>query len=105
MCVPRQPSLHACVDHVFLSQVRQAAFQSLGPFISTFANPSSSGQYFKDEGKSSEDLSAEDKDRYNIKTLYYICKKHSHYFTTNIFESEMFYSFLFKYLFVMSSVS
>ncbi|XP_021509219.1 serine/threonine-protein phosphatase 4 regulatory subunit 1 isoform X2 [Meriones unguiculatus] len=43
--------------------VRQAAFQSLGPFISTFANPSSSGQYFKDEGKSSEDLSAEDKDR------------------------------------------
>ncbi|XP_051010406.1 serine/threonine-protein phosphatase 4 regulatory subunit 1 [Acomys russatus] len=43
--------------------VRQAAFQSLGPFISTFANPSSSGQYFKDESKSSEDLSAEDKDR------------------------------------------
>ncbi|XP_073535139.1 serine/threonine-protein phosphatase 4 regulatory subunit 1 isoform X2 [Phyllobates terribilis] len=29
--------------------VRQAAFQSLGPFISTFANPSSSGQYFKEE--------------------------------------------------------
>ncbi|XP_075389326.1 serine/threonine-protein phosphatase 4 regulatory subunit 1 isoform X2 [Tenrec ecaudatus] len=35
--------------------VRQAAFQSLGPFISTFANPSSSGQHFKEEGKSSED--------------------------------------------------
>ncbi|XP_038938906.1 serine/threonine-protein phosphatase 4 regulatory subunit 1 isoform X2 [Rattus norvegicus] len=35
--------------------VRQAAFQSLGPFISTFANPSSSGQCFKDESKSSED--------------------------------------------------
>uniref|UniRef100_G3T977 Protein phosphatase 4 regulatory subunit 1 n=1 Tax=Loxodonta africana TaxID=9785 RepID=G3T977_LOXAF len=35
--------------------VRQAAFQSLGPFISTFANPSSSGQYFKEESKSSED--------------------------------------------------
>ncbi|XP_018123380.1 serine/threonine-protein phosphatase 4 regulatory subunit 1 isoform X2 [Xenopus laevis] len=29
--------------------VRQAAFQSLGPFISTFANPSSYGQYFKEE--------------------------------------------------------
>ncbi|XP_017654061.1 serine/threonine-protein phosphatase 4 regulatory subunit 1 [Nannospalax galili] len=43
--------------------VRQAAFQSLGPFISTFANPSSSGQYFKDESKSSEDLTAEDKNR------------------------------------------
>uniref|UniRef100_A0A8C6YQY7 Serine/threonine-protein phosphatase 4 regulatory subunit 1 n=1 Tax=Nothoprocta perdicaria TaxID=30464 RepID=A0A8C6YQY7_NOTPE len=35
--------------------VRQAAFQSLGPFISTFANPSSSGQYFKEED---EDLSS-----------------------------------------------
>ncbi|KAM4687056.1 serine/threonine-protein phosphatase 4 regulatory subunit 1 [Amazona ochrocephala] len=36
--------------------VRQAAFQSLGPFISTFANPSSSGQYFKEEdGKTPED--------------------------------------------------
>ncbi|KAB0378331.1 hypothetical protein FD755_009909 [Muntiacus reevesi] len=41
--------------------VRQAAFQSLGPFISTFANPSSSGQYFKEENKSSEDISVEDK--------------------------------------------
>lgn len=30
-------------------QVRQAAFQSLGPFISTFANPSSSGQFFREE--------------------------------------------------------
>ncbi|OXB66464.1 hypothetical protein ASZ78_007514 [Callipepla squamata] len=37
-------------------KVRQAAFQSLGPFISTFANPSSSGQYFKEEDdKNSED--------------------------------------------------
>ncbi|XP_060099996.1 serine/threonine-protein phosphatase 4 regulatory subunit 1 isoform X1 [Heteronotia binoei] len=36
--------------------VRQAAFQSLGPFISTFANPSSSGQFFKEEEcKNSED--------------------------------------------------
>ncbi|XP_032323001.1 serine/threonine-protein phosphatase 4 regulatory subunit 1 isoform X2 [Camelus ferus] len=43
--------------------VRQAAFQSLGPFISTFANPSSSGQYFKEESKSSEDASVEDKNR------------------------------------------
>lgn len=43
--------------------VRQAAFQSLGPFISTFANPSSSGQYFKEESKSSEDMSVEDKNR------------------------------------------
>ncbi|XP_012930723.2 serine/threonine-protein phosphatase 4 regulatory subunit 1 [Heterocephalus glaber] len=42
--------------------VRQAAFQSLGPFISTFANPSSSGQYFKEESKNSEDIS-EDKNR------------------------------------------
>ncbi|XP_013370831.1 PREDICTED: serine/threonine-protein phosphatase 4 regulatory subunit 1 [Chinchilla lanigera] len=41
--------------------VRQAAFQSLGPFISTFANPSSSGQYFKEESKSSEEDVSEDK--------------------------------------------
>ncbi|XP_052398226.1 serine/threonine-protein phosphatase 4 regulatory subunit 1-like isoform X1 [Carassius gibelio] len=33
--------------------VRQAAFQSLGPFISTFAGPSSSsGQFFRDEERS-----------------------------------------------------
>ncbi|KAJ7332090.1 hypothetical protein JRQ81_014270 [Phrynocephalus forsythii] len=30
--------------------VRQAAFQSLGPFISTFANPSSAGLYIRDDG-------------------------------------------------------
>ncbi|XP_016287174.1 serine/threonine-protein phosphatase 4 regulatory subunit 1 isoform X3 [Monodelphis domestica] len=41
--------------------VRQAAFQSLGPFISTFANPSSSGQYFKEENKNSEDIVLEEK--------------------------------------------
>uniref|UniRef100_A0A8C0GF14 Serine/threonine-protein phosphatase 4 regulatory subunit 1 n=1 Tax=Chelonoidis abingdonii TaxID=106734 RepID=A0A8C0GF14_CHEAB len=36
--------------------VRQAAFQSLGPFISTFANPSSSGHFFKEEeSKNTED--------------------------------------------------
>ncbi|KAL1770754.1 serine serine/threonine-protein phosphatase 4 regulatory subunit 1 isoform X2 [Sigmodon hispidus] len=43
--------------------VRQAAFQSLGPFISTFANASTSGQRFKDEGKGSEDVSAADNHR------------------------------------------
>ncbi|KAJ8277561.1 hypothetical protein GJAV_G00076640 [Gymnothorax javanicus] len=31
--------------------VRQAAFQSLGQFISTFASPSSVGQYFREEEK------------------------------------------------------
>jgi len=51
--------------------VRQAAFQSLGPFISTFANPSSSGQYFKEESKSSEDTSVEDKNRYDFFKLYF----------------------------------
>uniref|UniRef100_A0A8C8M0C0 WW-binding domain-containing protein n=1 Tax=Oncorhynchus tshawytscha TaxID=74940 RepID=A0A8C8M0C0_ONCTS len=33
--------------------VRQAAFQSLGRFISTFANPSSTGLYFKEDGTNS----------------------------------------------------
>uniref|UniRef100_A0AAZ3QZI7 WW-binding domain-containing protein n=1 Tax=Oncorhynchus tshawytscha TaxID=74940 RepID=A0AAZ3QZI7_ONCTS len=32
--------------------VRQAAFQSLGRFISTFANPSSTGLYFKEDERS-----------------------------------------------------
>lgn len=37
------------------SQVRQAAFQSLGQFISTFASPSSNvGQYFKEGGEEGE---------------------------------------------------
>ncbi|XP_030068542.1 serine/threonine-protein phosphatase 4 regulatory subunit 1 isoform X4 [Microcaecilia unicolor] len=31
-------------------KVRQAAFQSLGPFISTFANPSSAGLYIREDG-------------------------------------------------------
>lgn len=31
-------------------QVRQAAFQSLGPFISTFANPSRAGLYIREDG-------------------------------------------------------
>ncbi|KAG8430682.1 hypothetical protein GDO86_020166, partial [Hymenochirus boettgeri] len=30
--------------------VRQTAFQSLGPFISTFANPASAGLYMKEDG-------------------------------------------------------
>ena len=33
-----------------LVQVRQAAFQSLGRFISTFANPSSTGLLFREDG-------------------------------------------------------
>jgi serine/threonine-protein phosphatase 4 regulatory subunit 1 len=36
-------------------RVCQAAFQSLGPFLSTFVNPCSSGQLFKVESKSSKD--------------------------------------------------
>ncbi|XP_074064858.1 serine/threonine-protein phosphatase 4 regulatory subunit 1 isoform X3 [Macrotis lagotis] len=47
--------------------VRQAAFQSLGPFISTFANPSSSGQYFKEENKNSEDIVLEEKNNETIR--------------------------------------
>ncbi|KAM9097083.1 serine/threonine-protein phosphatase 4 regulatory subunit 1 isoform X2 [Sarcophilus harrisii] len=47
--------------------VRQAAFQSLGPFISTFANPSSSGQYFKEENKNSEDIVLEEKNSETIR--------------------------------------
>ncbi|KAB1258420.1 Serine/threonine-protein phosphatase 4 regulatory subunit 1 [Camelus dromedarius] len=44
--------------------VRQAAFQSLGPFISTFANPSSSGQYFKEESKKPpQEAASDEKDR------------------------------------------
>ncbi|XP_059714041.1 serine/threonine-protein phosphatase 4 regulatory subunit 1 isoform X2 [Haemorhous mexicanus] len=50
--------------------VRQAAFQSLGPFISTFANPSSSGQYFKEEdGKNPEDCdSAQENSSEQVRT-------------------------------------
>ncbi|KAJ8374956.1 hypothetical protein SKAU_G00055360 [Synaphobranchus kaupii] len=35
--------------------VRQAAFQSLGQFISTFASPSSVGQYFREEEEEEEE--------------------------------------------------
>ncbi|XP_069507172.1 serine/threonine-protein phosphatase 4 regulatory subunit 1-like isoform X2 [Ambystoma mexicanum] len=40
--------------------VRQAAFQSLGPFISTFANPSSAGLYIKEDGTLSIRPASED---------------------------------------------
>ncbi|XP_074868184.1 serine/threonine-protein phosphatase 4 regulatory subunit 1-like isoform X2 [Carettochelys insculpta] len=39
--------------------VRQAAFQSLGPFISTFANPSSAGLYIREDGTLSIRASAQ----------------------------------------------
>uniref|UniRef100_A0A8C0H478 Putative WW-binding domain-containing protein n=1 Tax=Chelonoidis abingdonii TaxID=106734 RepID=A0A8C0H478_CHEAB len=39
--------------------VRQAAFQSLGPFISTFANPSSAGLYIREDGTLTEGTSAQ----------------------------------------------
>ncbi|XP_061851070.1 serine/threonine-protein phosphatase 4 regulatory subunit 1 isoform X7 [Colius striatus] len=49
--------------------VRQAAFQSLGPFISTFANPSSSGQYFKEEdGKNPEDCGSPQENSERVRT-------------------------------------
>ncbi|XP_075441482.1 serine/threonine-protein phosphatase 4 regulatory subunit 1 isoform X1 [Ascaphus truei] len=50
--------------------VRQAAFQSLGPFISTFANPSSSGQYFKEEEckNAEEEKASENSTRTSDKT-------------------------------------
>ncbi|XP_073908754.1 serine/threonine-protein phosphatase 4 regulatory subunit 1-like [Castor canadensis] len=44
-------------------RVCQAAFQSLGPFISTFLNRSRSGQYFEEESNPSEDVS---EDKYSI---------------------------------------
>ncbi|KAM4649737.1 serine/threonine-protein phosphatase 4 regulatory subunit 1-like isoform 1-T1 [Amazona ochrocephala] len=40
--------------------VRQAAFQSLGPFISTFANPSSAGLYIQEDGTLSIQQSTQD---------------------------------------------
>ncbi|XP_074800745.1 serine/threonine-protein phosphatase 4 regulatory subunit 1 isoform X2 [Natator depressus] len=48
--------------------VRQAAFQSLGPFISTFANPSSSGHFFKEEeSKNTEDHRSAEEDSEKIR--------------------------------------
>uniref|UniRef100_A0A8C2SF11 Putative WW-binding domain-containing protein n=1 Tax=Capra hircus TaxID=9925 RepID=A0A8C2SF11_CAPHI len=57
----RKASTSHTQTHTLLQITSGTAFQSLGPFISTFANPSSSGQYFKEENKSSEDTSVEDK--------------------------------------------
>lgn len=34
----------------FLCQVRMAAFQQLGPFISTFADPGLTGLYVNEDG-------------------------------------------------------
>ncbi|XP_069709974.1 serine/threonine-protein phosphatase 4 regulatory subunit 1 isoform X3 [Phaenicophaeus curvirostris] len=57
--------------------VRQAAFQSLGPFISTFANPSSSGQYFKEEdGKNPEDSAQENSEQ--VRTSEDVTTKSGH---------------------------
>lgn len=46
----RWPMLHSFTAVFSLVQVRQAAFQSLGPFISTFANPSRAGLYLREDG-------------------------------------------------------
>uniref|UniRef100_A0A803YRL8 Protein phosphatase 4 regulatory subunit 1 n=1 Tax=Meleagris gallopavo TaxID=9103 RepID=A0A803YRL8_MELGA len=59
--------------------VRQAAFQSLGPFISTFANPSSSGQYFKEEDdKNSEDHASTQENSEQIRTTEDITTEDEH---------------------------
>ncbi|XP_043922486.1 serine/threonine-protein phosphatase 4 regulatory subunit 1 isoform X1 [Protopterus annectens] len=61
-CATAQETRRTKLSSVFINLisdpskwVRQAAFQSLGPFISTFANPSSSTQYFREEELRSED--------------------------------------------------
>ncbi|XP_061582785.1 serine/threonine-protein phosphatase 4 regulatory subunit 1 [Cololabis saira] len=49
----RRSELSPLFIHLISDQsrwVRQAAFQSLGRFISTFANPSSTGLHFRDDG-------------------------------------------------------
>uniref|UniRef100_A0A8B9CNQ6 Serine/threonine-protein phosphatase 4 regulatory subunit 1 n=1 Tax=Anser brachyrhynchus TaxID=132585 RepID=A0A8B9CNQ6_9AVES len=59
--------------------VRQAAFQSLGPFISTFANPSSSGQYFKEEdGKNPEDHGTSQENSEQIRTAEDVTAEDEH---------------------------
>ncbi|XP_040405950.1 serine/threonine-protein phosphatase 4 regulatory subunit 1 isoform X3 [Cygnus olor] len=59
--------------------VRQAAFQSLGPFISTFANPSSSGQYFKEEdGKNPEDHGSSQENSEQIRTAEDVTAEDEH---------------------------
>ncbi|KAJ7414037.1 Serine/threonine-protein phosphatase 4 regulatory subunit 1 [Willisornis vidua] len=59
--------------------VRQAAFQSLGPFISTFANPSSSGQYFKEEdGKNPEDSGSAQENSELVRTTEDVTTEEEH---------------------------
>ncbi|XP_054672032.1 serine/threonine-protein phosphatase 4 regulatory subunit 1 isoform X7 [Grus americana] len=59
--------------------VRQAAFQSLGPFISTFANPSSSGQYFKEEdGKNPEDCGSAQENSEQVRTAEDVTTEDEH---------------------------
>ncbi|NWQ73317.1 PP4R1 phosphatase, partial [Columbina picui] len=59
--------------------VRQAAFQSLGPFISTFANPSSSGQYFKEEdGKNPEDCGSAQENSQKVRTTEDVTTEDEH---------------------------
>ncbi|XP_064006285.1 serine/threonine-protein phosphatase 4 regulatory subunit 1 isoform X4 [Pogoniulus pusillus] len=59
--------------------VRQAAFQSLGPFISTFANPSSSGQYFKEEdGKNPEDGGSAQENSEQVRTAEEVATEDEH---------------------------
>ncbi|XP_064512951.1 serine/threonine-protein phosphatase 4 regulatory subunit 1 isoform X8 [Pseudopipra pipra] len=59
--------------------VRQAAFQSLGPFISTFANPSSSGQYFKEEdGKNTEDCGSTQENSEQVRTTEDVTTEEEH---------------------------
>ncbi|KAM6135110.1 serine/threonine-protein phosphatase 4 regulatory subunit 1 isoform 2-T2 [Pterocles gutturalis] len=59
--------------------VRQAAFQSLGPFISTFANPSSSGQYFKEEdGKTPEDCGSAQENSEQVRTTEDVTTEDEH---------------------------
>ncbi|XP_074998182.1 serine/threonine-protein phosphatase 4 regulatory subunit 1 isoform X7 [Calonectris borealis] len=59
--------------------VRQAAFQSLGPFISTFANPSSSGQYFKeDDGKNPENCGSAQENSEQVRTAEDVTTEDEH---------------------------
>ncbi|XP_010291772.1 PREDICTED: serine/threonine-protein phosphatase 4 regulatory subunit 1-like, partial [Phaethon lepturus] len=59
--------------------VRQAAFQSLGPFISTFANPSSSGQYFKeDDGKNPDGCGSAQENSEQVRTTEDVTTKDEH---------------------------
>ncbi|KAM6088588.1 serine/threonine-protein phosphatase 4 regulatory subunit 1 isoform 2-T2 [Chlamydotis macqueenii] len=66
--------------------VRQAAFQSLGPFISTFANPSSSGQYFKEEdGKNPEDCGSAQENGEQVRTAEDVTTEDEHNRTEELY--------------------